>query len=191
MTKQTYRVLVLLAHPSFHHSRINKTLKESIENLPGVTVHDLYDAYPEFYIDVMHEQQLLKQSDFVIFQHPLYWYSTTPMLKLWQDVVLSRGFAYGSGGTVLNEKDFMQIISTGGKEEAFQATGYNEFTIDQLLTPTKAMAKMCGMAFRDPLVIHHSYEITDQELALRANHYNEMLSSYLAKGSQIFQKEGA
>ena len=37
--------------------------------------------------------------DVVIFQFPLFWYSTPPILKQWQDIVLEYGWAYGEGGT--------------------------------------------------------------------------------------------
>jgi hypothetical protein len=34
-------VLVLLAHPAFRRSRVNRALAEAIRDLPGVTLHDL------------------------------------------------------------------------------------------------------------------------------------------------------
>ena len=35
-------------------------------------MHDLYATYPDFFIDIHHEQQLLREHDVIIFQHPLY-----------------------------------------------------------------------------------------------------------------------
>jgi len=189
MDNMQYRILVLLAHPSMNHSTVNKTLKDAIKHIDGVTLHDLYDSYPEFYIDAKYEQQLLLQHDLVVFQHPLYWYSTTPMLKLWQDVVFSRGFAYGNNGTALHGKDFIQIISTGGKAEAYQINGCNQFTIDQLMAPLKATAKMCGMNFHPPLVVHKSYKITNSELEEYSKKYCDLLTAYSLEGAKCFNQE--
>jgi glutathione-regulated potassium-efflux system ancillary protein KefG len=183
------RVLVLLAHPSLQRSNINKTLKNAIDNIDGVTVHDLYDSYPEFYIDVKHEQKLLQQHDLIVFQHPLYWYSVTPMLKLWQDVVFTPGFAYGNGGNALQGKHFIQVISTAGKEQAFTSTGYNAFTIDQLSAPLKATINMCGMLFHSPLVLHHSDEIPDAELAKHTVRYRKLLVDFTLHGASCFTQE--
>jgi len=184
-----HRILILLAHPSMHHSNVNRVLSNAIKDIDGITFHDLYDTYPEFYIDAKYEQQLLLQHDLVVFQHPLYWYSTTPMLKLWQDVVLSRGFAYGQNGTALHGKDFIQMISTGGKAEAFQTDGYNQCTIDQLMAPLKATTKMCGMTFHSPLVLHKSYKITQGEIEKFAEIYRGLLQSYIREGAKCFQQE--
>lgn len=189
MDNKKHQILVLLAHPSMHHSTVNKALRDAVKDIDGITLHDLYDCYPEFYIDAKHEQQLLLQHDLVVFQHPLYWYSTTPLLKLWQDVVFSRGFAYGKNGTALHGKDFMQMISTGGKAEAFQNEGYNQYTIDQLIAPLKATANMCGMIFHPPMVIHKSYKITALELKSYAKKYHDLLTEYTQQGPKCLNQE--
>lgn len=76
------KVLILFAHPSLHHSRINKAMIDAVQGLDDVTVHDLYETYPEFYINVQHEQALLKTADLIVFHHPIHWYSAPPMIKL-------------------------------------------------------------------------------------------------------------
>ena len=65
------KVLVLLAHPNFKDSRGNKALVDAVQNLPCVTLHNLYDAYPNWTIDVEFEQQQLKQHDLIVLQFPL------------------------------------------------------------------------------------------------------------------------
>jgi len=84
-------VLILFAHPALEKSRVNRRLVAAVQGLEGVTFHDLYEAYPDFYIDVKHEQRLLEAHDIIAFQHPLYWYSTPSLLKEWQDLVLEHG----------------------------------------------------------------------------------------------------
>ena len=85
-------VLILIAHPALHRSRINKTMLNQVTGLDNITVQNLYESYPDFYIDVHREQALLLNTDLVVFQHPMYWYSAPPLLKLWQDVVLEGEF---------------------------------------------------------------------------------------------------
>jgi len=54
----------------------------------GLTFHDLYEAHPDFDVDVAREQELLLGHDAVLVQHPLYGYSTPPLVKQWEDLVL-------------------------------------------------------------------------------------------------------
>lgn len=177
-----YRALVLLAHPSLQHSRINRAMRDAICGLENITLHDLYHEYPEFYIDVKREQQLLLRHDLVVFQSPFYWYSTTPMLKLWQDVVLEYGFAYGTGGTQLRGKDFWPVFSTGGPDDAYAKHGYNRYTVDQLLLPLHATNNLCGMVYHAPLLIQGSYQRSDEEIARHAAQYRALLADYTARG---------
>jgi glutathione-regulated potassium-efflux system ancillary protein KefG len=139
------RILVLFAHPAIHKSRINRVLADAIRDLPGVTFHDLYDAYPDFHIDVHREQELLLDHDVVVFHHPFFWYSTPAILKEWQDLVLQHGWAYGSEGKALVGKLLVSVISTGGRESAYQAEGHNRFTMRELLAPIEQTAHLCGM----------------------------------------------
>src|SRR6185369_10018305 len=93
------RVLVLFAHPAFQKSRVHRHLVPAARQVEGITFHDLYEAYPDFQLDVPHEQQLLLAHDVIVFQHPFYWYSCPALLKEWLDLVLEYGFAYGPNGT--------------------------------------------------------------------------------------------
>ena len=78
------KILILFGHPAFKRSTINAALKEAVETLDGVTFHDLYASYPDFLIDVPHEQQLCESHDIIIFQHPFYWYSTPAIMKIFR-----------------------------------------------------------------------------------------------------------
>ena len=68
----THPVLVLFAHPAFERSRVNRALVDEIRGVDNITVHDLYEAYPDFQIDIKREQQLLLQHDIIVLQHPFY-----------------------------------------------------------------------------------------------------------------------
>lgn len=153
MTKQPKKVLILFAHPSQHRSEVNVSLLKAAKKIDHVTVVDLYHDYPKFNIDIDREQQLLLTHDVVIFQFPLYWYSTPAILKEWQDMVLEYGFAYGTEGKALKNKTFLCAITAGGKEEAYQTNGYNQFTIRELLHPLEQMASLTNMEYIAPLVL--------------------------------------
>jgi len=183
---QHYSVLILFAHPAPMRSRVNTTLLHSARDLDHVVVNDLYENYPNFYIDIKREQTLLIQADLIIFHHPIYWYSTPAILKEWQDVVLERGFAYGTNGNALRGKDFMLAISTGGSADAYQALGYHHCTLDAILRPLQQTANLCGLLYRPPMVIHNSFQVTDAQINAHAQRYRDLLLSYTRQGSMIF-----
>ena len=157
------RVLVLTAHPNPSQSRINKRLATMVDSLADVTVVDLYALYPRFKIDVEAEQQRLKDHDVLVFQFPLYWYSTPALLREWQDLVLEHGFAYGHKGTHLAGKLCLLAITAGGAEQAYSSDGANQFPIRTLLSPLEQTANLCQMRFLPPLVLFSSLVASQDE----------------------------
>ncbi|ASC57778.1 flavodoxin family protein [Vibrio vulnificus] len=147
------KVLVIYAHPSQHRSEVNAPLFAAAQAVDGVTCVDLYAEYPQFDINIDKEQARLLEHDVIVFQFPLYWYSTPALLKEWQDLVLEYGFAYGTDGTALQDKLMLCVVSAGGKEEAYKAEGYNHFTIRQLLAPIEQMAALTSMHYLPPFAI--------------------------------------
>lgn len=111
------KILVIYAHPDPQASLANAEMIRAIAGLPHVTIHDLYGAYPDFFIDVAREQALIAQHEIVVFQHPLYMYSCPALLKEWIDVVLGKGYAHGDGNA-LQGKYWRSVITTGGAAEA-------------------------------------------------------------------------
>lgn len=171
-------ILILFAHPALEKSRVNLRLAREVRDLPGVTFHDLYEEYPDFFIDVKREQKLAEAHDILVFQHPFYWYSTPALLKEWQDLVLEFGWAYGKGATALKGKVLMNAITTGGPQEAYGSDGYNRFTMRQLLYPFDQTARLCGMDYYAPYVIHRSLVIADpEEAAPQARHFRQVLEA--------------
>ena len=149
----THKVLVLYAHPSQHRSEVNQPMFDAAHDITGVTLVDLYQQYPTYQIDVEREQQRLLEHDVVVFQFPLYWYSTPSILKEWQDLVLEYGFAYGNEGTALQGKQFICAISAGGAEQAYRMEGYNHYPLEDLLRPIEQMAGITGMKYLPPLAL--------------------------------------
>jgi glutathione-regulated potassium-efflux system ancillary protein KefG len=171
------RILILFAHPALEKSRINRRLAAAVGALPGVTFHDLYEAYPDFDVDVRREQQLLAEHDFVILQHPFFWYSVPPLLKQWIDLVLEHGWAYGSEGRALVGKRVLSAISTGGRESAYQHDGHNRFTIRELLAPIDQTFALCGMEYLPPFCIHGAHGMTLDEIGRHAEDYRRLVEA--------------
>jgi glutathione-regulated potassium-efflux system ancillary protein KefG len=174
-TSTMARILLLFAHPAFERSRVHRQLVARLPGDPRITFHDLYEAYPDFDIDVPREQELLLGHDVVVIQHPFFWYSTPPIVKQWEDLVLEHGWAYGRQGTALHGKRLMHVISAGGREAAYQHGGYNRFTIDELLAPLEQTAVLCGMHWLPPFVVHGTHRLTDEEIRMQADRYAERL----------------
>lgn len=150
------KILILFAHPSQHRSEVNLPLVNASKTVDGVTVVDLYAEYPDYCIDIEREQQRLREHDIVVFMFPLYWYSTPSILKEWQDLVLEYGFAYGHDGRELQGKRMLCAITAGGTEDAYRVSGYNHYTIRELLRPIEQTATLCGMAYLPPYALFGS-----------------------------------
>ncbi|MDQ1087148.1 NAD(P)H-dependent oxidoreductase [Siphonobacter sp. SORGH_AS_1065] len=131
------KTLIIVIHPDLTHSVINKRWIEALEKQPEkYTIHKLYDAYPDEKIDVRAEQQRIEQYDKIIFQFPLYWFSSPPLLKKWFDEVLIRGWAYGSkSGYKMAGKRIALAISAGIAEDEFMPTKKYKYTLEELTRP--------------------------------------------------------
>lgn len=169
------KILVLFAHPAYHKSRINKALIESIGNIEGVTINNLYEKYPDFFIDIIAEQKLLVKHDIIIWHHPFYWYSAPAIIKEWMDLVLQHGFAYGTRGTALEGKCALSVISTGGRKEVYCAEGSNHYTISQFLVPYNQSAQLCKMKYLPPFVVHGSHTLSEKRLEEYASDYRKLI----------------
>ncbi len=168
-------ILVLFAHPSYEKSRTHRHLADAVRHLPGVTFHDLYEAYPDYDVDVAREQALLLAHHVIVFQHPFYWYSVPPLLKQWMDLVLEHGWAYGRDGTALRGKTWQVAITAGGRDAAYRADGFNRYTFAEFLRPIEATARLCGMTFPDPWVVSGTHAMTADGLHAAATSYVALL----------------
>lgn len=178
-----YKILVIFAHPALQKSIANKSLFNAIQDIEGITCHDLYETYPDSFINIKQEQRLLLKHDIIIFQFPLYWYSSPAILKEWQDLVLEHGFAYGEGGDKLAGKRFMLAISTGGSENSYSSAGYNDHEIDDFLLPFSKMSQICNMEYQTPFVLHDIHKRHDpQRITRKALQYRERLLALQQEG---------
>jgi glutathione-regulated potassium-efflux system ancillary protein KefG len=173
-------VLIQFAHPALEKSRVNRVLLDAAQGLPGVTVNDLYEAYPDFDVDVDREQELLLRHDFILLHHPFYWYSAPALVKQWEDLVLEHGWAYGREGTALRGKYLMNVVTTGGRAEAYQPEGHNRFTIRQFLAPFEQTARLCKMSYLPPFVVHGTHRLNEAGIEAAAERYRALLTQLAA-----------
>jgi glutathione-regulated potassium-efflux system ancillary protein KefG len=169
------RILVLFAHPASHKSRVNKKMIAEMNDIEGITFNNLYEEYPDFQIDIKKEQDLLLNHDIIIWHHPFYWYSAPAIIKEWIDLVLQHGFAYGRMGTALKNKQVLSVITTGGRREAYQADGFNQYTMCQFLVPFERTVTLCNMNYLPPFVVHGSHLLTEDEINSAARDYRKIL----------------
>ncbi|MEM1141319.1 MAG: NAD(P)H-dependent oxidoreductase [Pseudomonadota bacterium] len=170
------KVLVLYAHPSVERSEVNSRLAALAARHDACTTIDLYALYPDYRIDVDAEQQRLTQHDALVFLFPLFWYSTPALLKEWQDLVLEHGFAYGSGGDALANKDFLCVCSAGGGKDAYRKEGSNHFSLRALLRPLEQTANLCQMHYLPPFALFGSRSsLTDGRLEEHQRQFEALL----------------
>ncbi len=180
------RILVIVAHPSMEHSRLNRRLmraaaRSKVEDSAQdalIEVRDLYALYPDYLIDVAAEQTALAKARLVVWQHPIQWYSMPPLMKLWLDSVLTFGWAYGPDGTALRGKDLWLALSTGGAESSYRPDGYNRYFLDAFMPPYEQTAALCGMRFLEPFVLHGAHRRSEIEIEQHAALYSQLLRNY-------------
>ena len=172
------RILVVYAHPLHSHSRVNRRLIDLARAVEHVQVHDLYETYPDFHIDIEHDQALLAQADLIVFQHPLLWYSMPSLLKEWVDVVLEKGWAYGDGGVALRRKDFWLVTSAGGDATAYSDGAYHGHPFSAFLPQYRQMANLCGMRWHEPLVMFGADDASNETIDMHAESYRHRLATY-------------
>ncbi len=173
-------VLLVVAHPALERSRANQRMMDAAHQVAGVTLHDLYETYPNFTIDVRAEQKRLLDHAVIGLQFPLYCYSIPALLKEWLDLVWLHGFAYGAGGEALKGKRLFVACTTGARAEAYGSEGHNRFTMEEFLRPLEQTAHLCGMAWEKPFVLHAAAAKTPLALKAGADAYRRRLAALAA-----------
>lgn len=169
-------ILIIYAHPYPDQSRVNQQMLQRASSHPDVVIRSLYDLYPDFDIDVEAEQRAIEQCQLLVLQHPMYWYSMPPLLKLWIDKVFTHGWAYGRDATALKDKPLLWAVSTGGNHDHFQIGAYPGFQV--LAQPLHATAIYCHMRWLEPVVVHGAYAGASETLDAQIERYSARLASW-------------
>lgn len=174
------KTLILLFHPDLSGSRANVALAGTALRLPGVEVIDLYALYPDGKIDADQEVARLLSADRIVLQFPIQWYSTPPLLKAWQDAVLTRMYYvnFETEGRLLEGTPLLVAATAGNVPEAYAADGANKFTMTELLRPLEATAYRCGLPWQPPFVLFRSNKLDDIALHGAAKTYAGLLEDW-------------
>ena len=176
----TNRTLVIVTHPNLEESRGNAARLAHIKDLDNVTVHDLYEAYPDFNIDVAREQQLLRDHDTIVLQFPVFWYSVPSMLKAWFDAVLVAGFAFtfdGSASALRGKKAWM-AVTAGTTLETYAADGLARRTLAEYLAPVTQTLEFCQLDYAGFNAVYGMmFGPQDEDLVLDAKEYRRLLAT--------------
>ena len=156
------RLLVYYAHPGHRYSHVNSEMARQAREVRDVTFIDLYALYPRYDIAIDEEQERLLEHDVILFQFPLFWYSTPSLVKEWIDLVLEHGFAYGAGGDKLLGKTLMLSITAAGPEDAYTAEGYQRYSLREFLRPLEQTAALCHLRFSPPYVLYGALKAGDE-----------------------------
>ena len=166
--------LVLVFHPHLTDggSKVNARMLAELEasGHDDVVVRDEYALYPDFHVDAATEQQALEAADHVVFQFPLYWYSSPALLKQWEDEVIAAGWAYG-GGRALKGKTLQLVVTTGSAAAKYQKDGEYGRTMDELLSPFEMVAYKVEMTYRQPYLVQGTSTIGGAALDAAAKAY--------------------
>ena len=177
-------ILILLSHPEYARSRANRAMAEAAARVPGVEVAHLDGLYPDGRIDADAEVSRLVAARRVVLQFPVQWYSTPPLLKAWQDAVLSRMFYVhpDTEGARIAGRPLMVAATAGNTPAAYSPEGVNLFPLPELLKPLRSTAHRCGLAWREPFLVYEARGASDETLAAAGERYTERLRAFAEEG---------
>lgn len=171
------KTLILMFHPDFAASRANRALHDAAVKLPGVEIVDVAALYPDGRIDVEAEVARLRCADRLILQFPVQWYSTPPLMKAWQDAVLTQMMylAPQTEGAKLAGMPLLVVATAGNVREAYGPEGANLFPLIDLLAPLRATAHRCGFAWADPHLVYEANKASPDVLGHAGRLYAERI----------------
>ncbi|OPA75950.1 general stress protein [Campylobacter pinnipediorum subsp. pinnipediorum] len=173
------KTVIIMSHPYYENSRVNKTLFEAAKGADNVVVRHLEEIYgtDTSKIDVANEQKILENADRIVFQFPLFWFGMPPMLKAYVDLVFAYGWAYGTSGDKLKGKQFQVAVSSGTAEAEYSKQGKVALTYNELLLPLQATAGYCGMNINKIFVSGGALNASDDDIKNYADKYVALLKN--------------
>ena len=167
------KTVINLFHPNLDQSRVNAALVSGVGDL--AEVRNEYALYPDFQIDVKSEQAVLEGADRIVLQFPMYWYSSPALLKQWEDLVLTHGWAYGTGGDALHGKELLVAVTVGGDKYGHDKEA--RYEVNELLRPFQAMSRLVGLTYLTPFKVMGASSISDDALASEVARYQKWLAA--------------
>ncbi|WP_379965142.1 NAD(P)H-dependent oxidoreductase [Epilithonimonas sp. UC225_85] len=169
------KTLVLFAHPYFEHSTTNVRLLECYENMPNVTLRDLYEDYPDFHIHTFRERKRIIQYERIIFHFPIIWFGLPPLLKLWIDEVFDMRWISEGDQNILSGKDALIIVSVGGSESNYTKEGKYKTSAEELLTGLRVSLDINNIELKKTHIIYNADNLDDEKLDVFCQELSEIL----------------
>ncbi|QKF61893.1 NAD(P)H-dependent oxidoreductase [Campylobacter curvus] len=175
------KTIVIMSHPYFEDSRINRALFEAAKGVPDVSVRHLEAIYGSDTraFDAKAEQDLLIGADRIVFQFPMFWFSVPPMLKAYMDEVLKGKFINDNGSSKLDGKELQIAISIGAQESEYSKKGSVKFTLGEILLPLQLGAYYCGMTFNRIFAAGGALGATEADIKAHVQRYVKLLKNEL------------
>lgn len=175
------KTLIIVDHPSFDQSVVNRRWLDEVRKYPEeFLVHNLQSSYPRSSIDAALEHSIVDNNGAIVFQFPMYWFNTPPMLKAWVDKVLTNGWAF-AGGKHLTDRKIAFAVTCGSPEEAYSKDGELGNTVEDFLNSYIAAFKRCHADYAGIFTFFNAKpvdgEVDANRVAESARDYIEFLRS--------------
>ncbi len=167
-------------HPYPSQSKATRQLLNVFMQRSDVSVHALYDLYPDGNIDVVTEQAALLNVPNIVWLTPVYWYSVPSLMKQWIDQVLARGWAYGEGQAALRGRRCWWVTTTGGDEFAYSPDGMHQRPFIDFIAPIEQTARFCGMDWQPPFIVHSAHQLDADQHAVTSSLLGERIEQLAA-----------
>ncbi|QCI67114.1 NAD(P)H-dependent oxidoreductase [Phreatobacter stygius] len=182
-TKAKAKTLILVFHPDLARSKANAALVAAANRLDDVEIVDMQALYPSGSISVDTEVRRLIAADRIVLQFPVMWYSPPPILKSWQNAVLTHMFyiAYEDEGRLIEGRPLLVAATAGNLPAAYAPEGVNLFALTNLLRPLQSTAHRCGLVWAEPFTVYEANRLNPQARDLAGRRYAERLRHWSAE----------
>lgn len=141
---------------------------------------EMHRLYPGGNINIAAEVSRLLSAGRIVLQFPVQWYSTPPLLKAWQDSVLTHMFYLHpeSEGAMLEDKPLLVAATAGNTPEAYGADGMNLFSLADLLRQLQATAHRCGLPWCPPFLLYRAHKQSAEDLHAAGQRYRAHIEEW-------------
>ncbi len=165
------KTIIVLGHPNYQNSRVNKALIESLPADENITIHNIAEIYPDGKINGEKERKLLESYDRIIFQYPVHWYNMPAVMKNWWDSVFIPGWT-NVGGTALKGKEMGIVATAGIPEENLKKLG---FTIEDVAKPMEIVIKYIEGDYIGSVLMTGASQLTEEKLNNTKAEYQKLI----------------
>lgn len=144
-------ISLLYAHPYAQHAPQEQQVLETVKQWPGLELRQLYQLYPDFYIDVALEQKMLLHSRAIILHYPMQLGLPPALLVQYLHKVFHYGWAYGQeeagqvAGALQGKKIWVVTHAVASQQDPCY--------LQEMLSPLHQLALCCGLQWLTPLLL--------------------------------------